>query len=306
MSNAKGFEMRAFLNSPLSGYAACFTIIFIWSFWLIVSRIGATSELTIYDLTAMRYGISAIVSLPFVLYFKPWKTLSLIRILSLSFLLGPVYILTVFSGFIFAPAAHGGIFMNGLLPIFTVMIGLIFFAARFEQKKLSGALVILCAAVILGANTTGLDLSKSWVGDLCFAIGGAFFAVYVTLARQWAIKTVEILFCGSIVNVIIYLPIWYFLLPSGLSVADNSEILLQGVYQGVLPNLVGLILIAHASRSIGSDATSAMMAIVPATGAILGVWLLNEQMGVVSWFAIFGLTIGLLLMTVPKRQKIQT
>ena len=127
--------MRAFLNSPLSGYAACFTIIFIWSFWLIVSRIGAASELTIYDLTAMRYGISAIVSLPFVLYFKPWKTLSLIRILSLSFVLGPVYILTVFSGFIYAPAAHGGIFMNGLLPIFSVLIGVIFFAAKFEQKK---------------------------------------------------------------------------------------------------------------------------------------------------------------------------
>jgi hypothetical protein len=36
------------------------------------------------------------------------------------------------------------------------------------------------------------------------------------------------------------------------------------------------------------------------------VWLLNEQMGVVSWLAILGLTTGLLLMTVPKRQKIQT
>jgi len=305
MSNPKKSEMRAFLKSPLSGYAACFTVIFVWSFWLIVSRLGAASALTIYDLAAMRYGVSAIVSLPFVLYFKPWKTLSLIRILSLSFLLGPFYILTVFSGFTYAPAAHGGIFMNGLLPIFTVMIGVIFFATKFEQKKLNGAVIIFCAAAIFGANSVGIELAESWVGDLCFAVGGAFFSAYVTLSRQWAIKTVEILFCGSIVNVIIYLPIWYFLLPSGFSVAGNSDILLQGVYQGLLPNLVGLILIAHASRSIGSDATSAIMAIVPATGAILGVWLLNEQLGVISWLAILGLTVGLLLMTVPKRQKIQ-
>jgi len=305
MSNPKKSEMRAFLNSPLSGYAACFTVIFIWSFWLIVSRLGAVSALTIYDLSAMRYGFSAVVSLPFILYFKPWKTLSLFRILSLSFLLGPVYILIVFSGFTYAPAAHGGIFMNGLLPIFTVMIGLIFFATKFEQKKLNGALVILCTASILGANSAGLDLAKSWVGDLCFVVGGAFFASYVTLSRQWAIKTIEILFCSSIVNAIVYLPIWYFLLPSGFSVAENSDILLQGVYQGLLPNLVGLILITQASRSIGSEATSAIMAIVPATGAILGVWMLDEQMGLISWLAIFGLTAGLLLMTVPKRKKIQ-
>lgn len=297
--------MNDFLKSPLSGYAACFTIIFVWSFWLIVSRLGAASPLTAYDLAAMRYGFSAVVSLPFVLYFKPWKHLSLVRIISLSFLLGPVYILTVFSGFSYAPAAHGGIFMNGLLPIFTVLIGIVFFSAKLDPIKIIGAVVILFCAGVLGANSQSLNLSQSWVGDLCFAIGGAFFAVYVTLSRQWAIKTVEILFCGSIVNVFVYLPIWYFLLPSGFNSAETSDIILQGVYQGLLPNLFGLILIAHASRTIGSDATSAIMAIVPATAAILGVWLLDEYLGMISWLAIFGLTGGLLVMTLPKPHRIQ-
>ena len=297
--------MNDFLKSPLSGYAACFTIIFVWSFWLIISRLAAASPLTVYDLAAMRYGFSAIVSLPFVLYFKPWKSMSIIRIISLSFLLGPVYILTVFSGFSYAPVAHGGIFMNGLLPIFTILIGILFFSGKLDQIKIMGAVVILCCAGVLGTTSQGLDLSQSWVGDLCFAIGGAFFAVYVTLSRQWAIKTVEILFCGSIVNVVIYLPIWYFLLPSGLSSAETSDIILQGVYQGLLPNLVGLILIAHASRTIGSDATSAIMAIVPATTAILGVWLLDEYLGMISWLAIFGLTGGLLVITLPKPHRIQ-
>ena len=293
--------MNNFLKSPFSGYIACITIIFVWSFWLVISRLAAASPLTVYDLAAMRYGFSAIVSLPFVLYFKPWKSLSLVRIISLSFILGPVYILTVFSGFSYAPAAHGGIFMNGLLPIFTILIGILFFSAKIDQIKIMGAVVILCCAGVLGSTSQVLELSQSWVGDLCFAIGGAFFAVYVTLSHQWAIKTVEILFCGSIVNVAIYLPIWYFLLPSGLSYAENSDIILQCVYQGLLPNLVGLILIAHASRIIGSDATSAIMAMVPATAAILGVWLLDEYLRMISWLAIFGLTGGLLVITLPKR-----
>lgn len=297
--------MSDFLRSPLSGYAACFTIIFIWSFWIIISRLAANSPLTVYDLAAMRYGFSAIISLPFVMYFKPWRSLSLTRIMSLSFLLGPVYILTVFSGFSYAPAAHGGIFMNGLLPIFTILIGILFFSAELDPIKIMGAVVILCCAGVLGTTSQGLDLSQSWVGDICFAIGGAFFAVYVTLSRRWAIKTVEILFCGSIVNVVVYFPIWYFLLPSGFSSAESSDIILQSVYQGLLPNLVGLILIAHAARTIGSDSTSAIMAIVPATAAILGVWLLDEYLGMISWLAILGLTGGLLVMTLPKRHNIK-
>ena len=63
--------MGSFIKSTLSGYEVYFTVIFVWSFWLIVSRLGAASPLTSYDLAAMRYGFSAIVSLHFAIYFKP-------------------------------------------------------------------------------------------------------------------------------------------------------------------------------------------------------------------------------------------
>ena len=118
-----GNYMGAFLNSTRSGYLACTMVVFIWAFWLVVSRLGATSNLTVYDLAAMRYGISALVALPFVVYFRGWKTLRLSRGVILTILLGPLYILTVFLGFVYAPAAHGGVFMNGPVPIMTLFLG---------------------------------------------------------------------------------------------------------------------------------------------------------------------------------------
>ncbi|MDH3742985.1 MAG: hypothetical protein OER56_15455, partial [Hyphomicrobiales bacterium] len=96
----------------LLGCLAAFSVVFIWSSWLVASRSGALSGLTVYDLAALRYGISGLLASPFVLYFKPWRTLSIGRIAVLTMLLGPVYILLVFNAFVFAPAAHGGIFMN--------------------------------------------------------------------------------------------------------------------------------------------------------------------------------------------------
>ena len=69
---------------------------FVWSFWLIVSRVAAGSGLTIYDLAAMRYGLASLIAVPLCLYYKPWQGLTLTQIAVFSFILGPVYILCVF------------------------------------------------------------------------------------------------------------------------------------------------------------------------------------------------------------------
>jgi len=300
--------MGAFLSSPRSGYLACTMVVCIWAFWLIVSRIGATSTLTIYDLAALRYGISAVVALPFVIFFKAWKNLPLQRIVILTFLLGPLYILTVFSGFIFAPAAHGGVFMNGPVPIMTLILGAILLNTAIEYRKLAGAALIIVSSAVLGFGASGLMLAQSWIGDLCFVFGGLCFAVFVTLSRLWNIKTLDIFFCGSVVNAVIYVPVWYFFLPSGFATTEISLVILQSIYQGLLPNLVGLVFIAHASKTAGADVTAAFMAIVPGFGALLGVILLSEQMPLTSWGAIVGLTAGLLLMALklPQARDLKT
>ncbi len=300
--------MGAFLSSPRSGYLACTMVVCIWAFWLIVSRIGATSTLTIYDLAALRYGISAVVALPFVIFFKAWKNLPLQRIVILTFLLGPLYILMVFSGFIFAPAAHGGVFMNGPVPIMTLILGAILLNTAIEYRKLAGAALIIVSSAVLGFGASGLMLAQSWIGDLCFIFGGLCFAVFVTLSRLWNIKTLDIFFCGSVVNAVIYVPVWYFFLPSGFATTEISLVILQSIYQGLLPNLVGLVFIAHASKTAGADVTAAFMAIVPGFGALLGVILLSEQIPLTSWGAIVGLTAGLLLMALklPQSRDLKT
>jgi len=300
--------MGAFLSSPRSGYLACTMVVCIWAFWLIVSRIGATSTLTIYDLAALRYGISALVALPFVIYFKAWKNLPFQRIVILTFLLGPLYILTVFSGFIFAPAAHGGVFMNGPVPIMTLILGAILLNTAIEYRKFAGAALIIVSSAVLGFGASGFMLAQSWIGDLCFIFGGLCFAVFVTLSRLWNIKTLDIFFCGSVVNAVIYVPVWYFFLPSGFATTEISLVVLQSIYQGLLPNLVGLVFIAHASKTAGADVTAAFMAIVPGFGALLGVILLSEQMPLTSWGAIVGLTAGLLLMALklPQSRDLKT
>ena len=52
------------------GLIAGISVVLIWSFWLVVTRSGVSSTLTIFDFAAFRYGLSSLIALPFVLYFK--------------------------------------------------------------------------------------------------------------------------------------------------------------------------------------------------------------------------------------------
>ncbi len=281
--------------SHFTGYAAAWFIVLVWSFWLIVSRVANQSGLTIYDLAAMRYGLASLVALPLCLYYKPWRGLRLTQIAVLSFILGPVYILTVFSGFSYAPAAHGGIFMNGLLPLISVLFGVFLFRARPTLRQVLGAALILGSAVVLAWDASVTSIQGAWIGDLLFVVGALFFSSYIILSERWQLSAMQIIFCGTVVNAVLYLPIWAFWLPSGLSDAPMGPLLLQAIYQGFVPNLIGLLFIAHASRTIGNGNTSFILAAVPGGGAILGVLILGESLSLISILALVILTVGLLI-----------
>jgi drug/metabolite transporter (DMT)-like permease len=286
----------------LLGYLAAASVMLIWATWLVASRSAAQSSLTAFDLAAMRYGISAIFALPIVLYFKPWQNMPLKRIAAFSFLMSPFYILFVFGGFYFAPAAHGGIFMNGVLPAVTLFIGWLWNKEKAVPRQLIGVVMIIAGAALAVADASQLSLTESWKGDLMFYCGAIFFSGYLVISRRWQISTTQILLCSSVINAIIYVPIWYFFLPSGIAEAPQSQLLLQGFYQGLIPNLVGLLLVAYAVRHVGSAATAAFMAAVPAMGTVLSLLYLGEVPGLLGWFSLAVLTPGIVLVAVIRRQ----
>ena len=221
--------------------------------------------------------------------------MSIIRIAVVSLLLGPQYILAVFFGFEYAPAAHGGIFMNGALPAMTLLISWFWLKDKARPLQLVGVALIFAGTCLAAADATALSLVGAWQGDILFVIGGLFFAGYLVVGRLWSISTTQVLLCSSVVNAICYVPIWFFFLPSGFDEATETQILLQTLYQGLIPGLLGLVLVAYATRNIGPSATAAFMAAVPTLGTVLGMVFLAEIPGWAGWLSLFVLTPGILL-----------
>ena len=286
----------------LSGCLAAGAVVFIWAFWLVVSRAGAQSTLNAYDLTAIRYGISAVASLPIVLYYKPWRSMSLKRIAGLSLLLGPLYILCVYFAFDYAPAAHGGVYMNGAMPAITLFLSFLFLQQKSTSIQLFGVGLIFSGTLLTAADVSGLSIPGAWRGDLLFIVAAVFFSGYLVVARAWSVTPTQVMLCGSLINAIIFVPIWYWWLPSGLAEADGAQLALQIFYQGLIPGLLGLVLVAVATKNIGPAATSAFIAAVPGLGAVLGAIFLNEVPGTLGWLSLVVLTVGILMVSLGVRR----
>tara|TARA_Y200000002_G_scaffold247177_1_gene204532 strand:- start:5029 stop:5916 length:888 start_codon:yes stop_codon:yes gene_type:complete len=288
-------------NNILKGSFAACLVIFIWSTWLVISRVGAQSALTIFDLAALRYGVSALVTLPVVIYFKPWRTFSLIRMLTIAGFLGPLYIFCVFGGFIFAPVAHGGVFLNGSLPVLTLFIGVVFFSQSVSITQGLGLILIILASLLSIKDVSESVTATTWKGDILFFASAIFFSGYLILAREWSLSMMEVVFCGSTINCLIYLPIWFFFLPKGTFDFSSVDFLTQAFYQGIMPNVIGLLLVAHAAKNIGSAATAAFLAGVPPLSTILGLFFLDESLGLLGWVSVFVIVPGIILVAVNKK-----
>ncbi len=148
----------------------------------------------------------------------------------------------------------------------------------------------------------GLELSFSdaWIGDLFFIIGAIFFSIYVVLSRLWNITMTQLLFCGSVINAIIYLPIYIAFLPKGITEAPNQILVLQMIYQGFVPNLIGIFFITYASQKIGSASISAILSSVPPIGSVLGLLILGELLGIFGWLSLISITPGILLVVLKR------
>lgn len=283
-------------RSIIWGGVAAIAVVFFWSGWVVISRLGVTNHLTVYDITGLRHGIGAIVALPYIIWTRAWRGLTPLRTLILTLTAGVPYALLAYFGFVYAPAAHGGVFMNGCLPIFTTFFAWIWIGQRSRFSQILGLGIILIGVTLVGyEGFVSSGSGKTWIGDFLFLAAIALFAVFMVANRVWSVVPGQIIFAATIVSAVVYVPIWLLWLDSNLAVAPGSEILLQGAYQGLVPSVLGISCLNIAVRHIGPRATSVFISSVPVVAALTAIPILNELPGLQAWIGMIAVTFGILL-----------
>lgn len=283
------------------GLAAALTIVCIWSGFIVVARFGVTNTLTIYDVAALRFGFAGLLMLPFAFLWWP-KRLKLWQCLVLASGPGVPYALLAFQGMTVAPVSHAGAVLNGSLPVFSVLLGMVWLKDIPAAWKIAGVVLVAGGSAVMGlagGGETG-GHGSLWLGYVFLLAASLLLTVYMAATRRWGLRPREMLAVVPVMNGVLFVPLW-FLLPSRVAEAPWSEILLQMLYQGLGPSLIAVPLFVLALRNLGATGTAALMAGVPAVSAVIAIPALGEVPSLWEWLGIAVVTAGILLTVKPAK-----
>lgn len=277
--------------SVLQGYLAALGTVFIWAGFILISRLGGKTALTGWDIVALRLGTASLFLLPFSLKLPPgtWRDK---RLWIMAVTGGLLFLVLVYAGFKRAPAAHGGILLPGMQPFLVTALAWLLMGARPSRLRLFGLIPIAagvaCVAMpqILGAHEGPSTLA----GDALLFGGSVAWAIYSVLVKKWAVDAWLLTRFVALASCLMFMPIYLAWLPKGIDQVPMSMLLLQGLYQGLGPTIVAMLLFLRAVAILGAERTGAMVALVPVMAGLGAVPLLGEPL--TGW-----LVAGLLLVS---------
>ena len=280
------------------GWAGLSVLIF--SGWFVVTRFSVTRELRIWDITALRFGIGAVLLAPAVV--RREARLPVIAWgegLLFALLWGAPFVLLVALGLQLTSAAQAASIAPALMPVFAGVFA--WAVLRERQGKVRwlgyGSIIVgLSCLVSAGAVARG---APDAVGICALAAAAAMWAIYTLLFRRSELKPIQAAALICVWSAVIYLPIYLVLLLSRFDQASPGEIVLQAGYQGVLMSGVAIATYNRTVSLLGSAAATAIIALIPAAASILAVPVLGETPSVIEGIALAIIVLGVVLASKP-------
>ena len=281
------------------GYTCAIAVMFVWAGFLLSSRLSARQALTAWDVSALRYAGAFIAALPVAAALgwprlPPWQLAAILLTAAFGFPL------LAYHAFGMAPAAHGGVMLPGMLPFLTAALGTLFLGEAWTRRRILSLLVVAVGIGLLASDTFGAH-PGAWRGDLLFLAGASNWAVYTLLIRRWGIGAMQATLSIALWAGPLYLPVWWFCLPSAIAEAAPGAVLYQLVYQGAFATLIAGFLFTRAVVAIGAVRTTTVTALVPGITALAAWPLLGEPLGPAGLAGVGLVSVGMLLGVLPAR-----
>ena len=261
----------------MSGYAAAVVVVLIWAAYSVATRAGVTGAFEPQDLMLLRFGVGALLFVPYLaLQFRAIPPGAWLRGIPLTLFQGAGMAALVIFGLQFAPANHAAALGPGVAPAWVVLLGFLLFSKRPSTRMIVGA--ALCAIGVVTLAASGAASADPYVlaGDAMFVAASALGALYVLQMRSWGINAIQAAAIVTLYSALLVVP-WYLWSASGaLWQVPPLALLWQVLWQGVLIGCVALVALNHAIARLGPERASALVALVPALSAVLGLLFLDE------------------------------
>ena len=306
------------------GLASALVTVLIWTAFIVIARASAQRTLSPFDIAFLRIVGASSVLMPWALW-RAWRErrspagfsgslgglspLPLRPTLVLGLFGGLAYAVLAYSGFFFAPAAHGSVLMPGSLPLWASLLSLWLLGDRLPAVRVFGlGLILLGDLLVGGASLLGALTGQGsvWKGDLLFMAASSCWATYSVLVRRTGADAVRATMAVTALALLSFVPAFLLLTQSGLltsrlGAAPWGEIVFQLLFQGLGSVVISGITFTRMIQYFGPVRSTMITALVPGLSALGAVWLLGEPM---HWNLMLGLalvTAGIAAGVLPAR-----
>ncbi len=303
-------RLRQLPARTLGALAAVITVV-IWTAFIVIARASAKGHLLPLDIACMRIVGASVILLPWgFIWVKrmrvtqadagsfgglsplPWAMTVRCGLFG-----GLLYAVMAYSGFFFAPAAHGSVLMPGTLALWASLLAIPLLGERLHRNRLLGLACITGGGLLVGGNSLlhALDGGEVWKGDLLFMAAAFCWSTYSVLSRRYSLQAIPAIIAITCFAFFSFVPAYAALCALGvldthLPSAPLSEVLFQAAFQGGGSVVMSGITFTQMIRHYGPVRSTMITSLVPGLSALGAVWWLGEPL---DWH----LVVGLLLVT---------
>ncbi|WP_046016011.1 DMT family transporter [Marinomonas sp. S3726] len=282
----------------------------IWASWLISVKMGATSSLTMFDLSMMRYGMPALIFAYFTYQARAQIRKVPLHILGgISLGAGVPFFYLASQGMHFAPVSHAGLLIPGTFPLFVTGIAVLIYKEPLSSQRFMGLAAIAIGILTLLAESFFAGSGQVLTGDLYF-LGASFcWALFTVSLRVSGLPPLAATGLLGLVSCSLLLLLFAFgLLDSGVFGAnqtlDMSLIGTQFLIQGIMVGLVTGFSYGFAIRQIGAENTAAIGSLTPVIASVAAYPILAETLSINGVLSMSLICFGVLCASGVKLNKI--
>ena len=275
------------------GAVCAIAAVAIWAGWLVMMRLGVTSNLTAFDLTALRFAVAGIVLLPVILRrglaFNRlgWSGLTAVVIGA-----GAPVPLLVGAGLSFAPVAHASVLTYGIAPLIVAGLAAVALKERLVPIQKSGLVLMGLGGLVIGGLATLSFDGRQSIGHLLFLTADCLWAWYAMVMRRARLDGLQAAAIAAVISMFVYLPLYLTFFDNRLLEVSPTDLVGQAFYQGVVTAAVSLALFGRSIVLLGASKAAAFVALTPVMAALIGIPALGEWPTSLDWLAIGMITAG--------------
>jgi drug/metabolite transporter (DMT)-like permease len=278
------------------GAVCAIAAVAIWAGWLVVMRLGVTTTLTAFDLTALRYAVAGIVLLPIVLrHGLAFDRLGWSGFTALVIGAGAPVPLLVGAGLSFAPVADASVLTYGIAPLIVACLAAVALKERLVPSRRTGLLLVGVGGLVVGGLGISSFGGRQSIGHLLFLTAAGLWACYAVAIRRARLDGLHAAAIAAIVSLLVYCPLYLTFIAHRLLEVSATDLVGQAFYQGVVTAVVSLALFGRSVMLLGASKAAAFVALAPVMAALMAIPALGEWPTSIDWLAIGMITAGVYL-----------